>query len=182
MLLPRRKVVPVLSQYCPSIVPVLSHFDLNTMSSLKQIDSSTIDGNVELYTLSTVVFWRHKCQLSQVSTVTSVNLVFVSDKIVNNSVNLRIKWLSYSKISAILCVLLLSVLTLFYLIMEIMSTNVRKFRFSCYIWPSCIIDPYLCCHLLYLIIYLVCSNIDVSVFCLFLKFVMRFRASGSIQA
>ena len=30
-----------------------------------QIESSTIDGNSDyLYTLSTAVFWRHKCQLS----------------------------------------------------------------------------------------------------------------------
>jgi len=30
---------------------------------MNQIDS-TIDGNVEFYTLSTVVFCRHKCQIS----------------------------------------------------------------------------------------------------------------------
>ena len=38
------------------------------------------------------------------SDVTSVNSVFVSDKMINNSDNFRIKWLSYSKISAIICV------------------------------------------------------------------------------
>jgi len=38
------------------------------------------------------------------SDVTSVNSVFVSDKMINNSDNFRVKWLSYSKISAILCV------------------------------------------------------------------------------
>ena len=46
-----------------------------------------------LYTLSSVFFY-----------VTSVNSVFVSDKIINNSDNFRIKCLSYSEISAILCV------------------------------------------------------------------------------
>ena len=42
-----------------------------------QIDSSTIDGNVEFVTLSVQLY----------SDVTSVNSVFVSDKIINNSDN-----------------------------------------------------------------------------------------------
>ena len=53
---------------------------------------------------------------------------------------------------------LFSVYTLFYLILESMSASVRKFSLPCYIWhliTSCIIDPFLCCHRLYLIIYLV---------------------------
>ena len=62
-------------------------------SQIHQIDSSTIDGNVEFV-----------CTLSR-QFVTSVNSVFVSDKIINNSDNFRIKCFSYSKISAILCVL-----------------------------------------------------------------------------
>ena len=87
--------------------------------------------------------------------VTSVKLVFVSDKIDNVNNNFRINWLSYGKISAILCVLLLflfvlcclikylrrrsifSVFTLFYLILENMSNNVRKFWFPCYIYDTC---------------------------------------------
>ena len=45
-----------------------------------------------LYTLSTTGFLRHKCQLS-----------IVSDKIINNDDNFRIKSLSYSEKGAILC-------------------------------------------------------------------------------
>ena len=55
-----------------------------------QIDSSTIDGNVEFVQLY--------------SDVASVNLVFASDKIINYSDNFRIQCSSYSKISAISCV------------------------------------------------------------------------------
>ena len=87
-----------------------------------QIDSSTINGNVEFVHLVQLYFH-----------VTSVNSVFVSDKIINNYDNFRIKSLSYSEISAILCSVF-SVLTFFSLILEYMSTNVRKFRFSLYIW------------------------------------------------
>jgi len=73
---------------------------------------------------------RRVCTLSVqlYSYVTSVNLVFVSNKIINNSDDFRIKCLPYSKIIA-----MFSVLALFYLILENMSTNVRKFRFPCYI-------------------------------------------------
>ena len=59
--------------------------------SVYQIDSSTIDGNVELVQLY--------------YDVTSVKSVFVSDKIKNKSDNFRIKCVSYSKINAILCVI-----------------------------------------------------------------------------
>ena len=56
--------------------------------------SSTIDGNIE-FVLSVQLY----------SDVTSGNLVFVSDKIINNSDNFGIKCLSYSEISAFICVL-----------------------------------------------------------------------------
>ena len=58
---------------------------------VKQIYSSTTDDNVKF--------------LQLYSDVTSVNSVFVPDKNINNSDNVRIKCLFYSKISAILCVL-----------------------------------------------------------------------------
>ena len=63
------------------------------------------------------------------SDVTSANSVFVSDKIDNNSDNFRMKCLSYIKISVILCVLYFLFLNFFYLILENMSTNVRKLVF-----------------------------------------------------
>ena len=66
------------------------------------------------------------------SDVTSVNLVFVSDTIINNSDILRIKGISYKKKCNFMCSLF-SVFTLFYLILVNMSTNVRKFHFPCYI-------------------------------------------------
>ena len=75
--------------------------ELKVHNSRIQIDSSTIDGNVEL--LSVQLY----------SDVTSVDSVFVSDKNVNNSDNFRIKCLSYSNISAILCVLYFPFFTLF---------------------------------------------------------------------
>ena len=89
-----------------------------------------------LYTLSTAVFLRHKCQQ-----------FYVPDKTVKNSDNFRIKCFSYSKISAILCSLF-PVFALFYLILENMSTNGRKFRFPFYVWHSWPRG----CHLLNLII------------------------------
>ena len=46
--------------------------------------------------------------------------------------NFRKKGLYYSEISAILY--LLYFLSTFYLILENISTNVRKFSFTCYIW------------------------------------------------
>ena len=63
---------------------------------------------------------------------TSVNLVFVSDKIINNSDDFRIKGLIYSILSAILCVLYFLFIH-FYLILENMSINVSNFPFPCYI-------------------------------------------------
>ena len=63
---------------------------------------------------------------------------------------------------------LVSVFTLFYLILENMSTNVRQFRFPCYIWHSwrCVLlhGSFLCCHLLYLIIYLLCMVLPLKIF------------------
>ena len=56
--------------------------------TLSQIDSSTIDGNVEFV---------HSQYNHVNSDVTSVNSVFVSDKIINNSDNFRIKSLSSAK-------------------------------------------------------------------------------------
>ena len=73
-----------------------------------------------LYTPNTAVFLHHKDQLS-----------IVSDKSINNSDNFRIKCLSYSKINAILFFILCFSNFLFNL--ENLSTNVRKFRFPCYI-------------------------------------------------
>jgi len=63
--------------------------------SNSQIDSSTINGNVEFV----------QSQYKLYSDVTSVNSVFVSDKIINHSDAFRIKCLSYGEISTILCVL-----------------------------------------------------------------------------
>ena len=60
-----------------------------------QIGSNTIDGNVGF------VHSQYSCFLSS----HSVNSVFVSEKIINNSDNFRIKCFSYSKISANSCVL-----------------------------------------------------------------------------
>ena len=49
-----------------------------------------------------------------------------------------------------------------------MSTNVRQFRFPCYIWHSwrCVLlhGSFLCCHLLYLIIYLLCMVLPLKMF------------------
>ena len=82
----------------------------------------TIDGKVEFV---------HS--VPPYSYVTSVNLVFVSQNIIDY---FEIKFLSYGKMLEILCSLF-SVLTRFYLILENMSTNVRKFRFPCYICYIC---------------------------------------------
>ena len=54
-----------------------------------QIDFSTVDGSVEL--------------LQLYSDVTSFNSAFVSDKINNDRDSFRINYLSFNKISAILC-------------------------------------------------------------------------------
>ena len=72
-----------------------------------QIDSSTIDGNVEFV---------HSVQLF--SYVTSVNLVFVSDKINNNSDNFWEKCFILQENKCNLMCSLFSVFTLFYLILE----------------------------------------------------------------
>ena len=63
--------------------------------------------------------------------------------------------LIYSKISAILCVLYFLFLHFFYLILENMSiVNLFYLLYSTLV-TSWIIDPILCCHLFYLVIYLV---------------------------
>ena len=111
-----------------------------------QIDSSTIYGNVKF------VHSQYSCILTS---HLSIQVFF--NKIIKKIDNFRIKFLSYSKITAILCVLYFLFLHFFYLILENMSTNVRKFCFPYYIKTlvtSCMICPFLCCHLLYLIIYL----------------------------
>ena len=61
------------------------------------------------------------------SDFTSVNSVFVSDKIIYNSDNFRIKCLFYSKISAILCVLYF-----LFLHLNLGIISVRKIRFTYY--------------------------------------------------
>ena len=65
---------------------------LDICNSLYQIDSSTIDGNVE-------------CLHSQYSCILTSQVSYVSDKVINNSDHFKIKCLSYSKIRAISCVL-----------------------------------------------------------------------------
>ena len=83
-----------------SILLVFLIYLFNRLYTVNQIDFSTI----ELYT-----------RRQQYSDVTSVNSVFVSKKIVNNSANFRIKCLSYSKINAILCVLCFLFLHFFFI-------------------------------------------------------------------
>ena len=73
------------SQRCPQCPQIVF--------TQSQIDSSRWQRRI--WTLSVQLY----------SYVTSDNPVFVSDKIINNSDNFRTKCLSYSKISAILCVL-----------------------------------------------------------------------------
>ena len=87
-----------------------------------QRGSRTIEWQCRIFTLLVQLYFY----------IPSVNYVFVSDKIIYNRDNFGIKYLSYSKISVILCYLF-SVLKLFYLILENMSTYVRKFCFPSYI-------------------------------------------------
>ena len=78
---------------------------------------------------------------------------YVSDKIINNSDNFRFKCLSCSKISAILFVLYFR----FYILHLILSKKCEKISCSLLylaLVTLCIIGPFLCYHLLYLIIYL----------------------------
>ena len=104
------------------IIPCWSKFFLIRLFNPIRL-LSTIDVNIEFVPLSTSVFLRHKCQLS-----------IVSDKIINNSDNFRIKSLSFSGKKCNFTCYLFSVFTLFYLILKNMSNNVGKFRFLCYIW------------------------------------------------
>ena len=65
---------------------------------------------------------------------------------------------------------LVSDFTLFYIIFENISTNVRKFRIPCYIWHLWRrVGLFLCCHLLHLIIYL--SFIKLQVMALYWVFI-----------
>ena len=88
----------------------------------------------------------------------------MSDKIVNDSDNFKRKSLSYSKISGIISCSFFSVFTLFYLILENMSSvnlyeKILFFLLYLTLLTLCIIGTFFCCHLLYLIIYLDCSRI-----------------------
>ena len=69
----------------------------------------------------------HSVQLY--SYVTSVNLVVVFDKIINNSDNFRIKCYSDSEISAILCVLYFLILHFFYNLENIATIMCKNFFF-----------------------------------------------------
>ena len=107
---------------------------------------STIDGNIVF------VHSQYSCILtSQVLTQ------IVSDKIIDISDNFGIKSLSYSEKGAIFCVIYF----LFLHFLFNLEKHVKlcdKISFSLLyltLVTSCIIDPFLCCHLLYLIIYLV---------------------------
>ena len=90
------------------------------------------------------------------SDVTIVNSVFVSDKIIKNSDYFIIKCLSYIKISAIKCILYF----LFYTFLFNLEKHVNyceTISFSLLyltLVTLCIIGSFLCCHLLYLSIWL----------------------------
>ena len=81
------------------------------MNGLNQIDSSTIDGNVEF------VHSQHSCILT--SQVSTQFLCPTKLLIIVNKCNFVFS--------------LFSVFKLFYLTLENMSTDVRKFHFPCYI-------------------------------------------------
>ena len=95
------------------------------------------------------------------SDVTSVNLVFVSDKIINNGDNFRIKCLSYSKITTIFLIFY------FYTFLFNLGKHVNQcetISFSVLyltLVTSCIIGLFLCCHILYLIIYLLIGMLRI---------------------
>ena len=94
------------------------------------------------------------------SYATSVNSVYVSNKIINNIDNFKIKCLSYSKISAVVCVLYFPCLHFLFNLGKHVN-YCEKILFSLLyltLVTSCIIGPFLCCHLLYLIIYLIVSR------------------------
>ena len=74
----------------------------------------------------------------------------------------RIKCLSYSKINAILCVLYFLCLNLGKHVSWCQKISFSLFYLT--LVTSCIIGPLLCCHLLYLIIYLGLSNIKKTIF------------------
>jgi len=94
------------------------------------------------------------------SDITSVNLVFLSDKIFNNSDNFGIKCLFYGKISAILCSLYFCFYTFLFNLGKYVNWC-EKISFSLLyltLVTSRKICPFLCCHLLYLIIYFKYTN------------------------
>ena len=98
-----------------------------------------------MYTRSTAVFLHHKCQLSN-----------VSDKFIYTCDNFRIKSLSYSEKGAILCLIYFQFLHFFiwsWKTCQLMWENFFSLLYSTLV-TSCIVDPFLCCHLFYLIIYL----------------------------
>ena len=102
-------------------------------STYRQIDSSTIDGNVEF------VHSQYSCN----SDVTSVNSVFVSDKIINNSDYFRIKCLSCSKVSSIWCVLFFCLYTFLFNLGK--QSKISFFLLYLTLMTSCIIDPLYFC-------------------------------------
>ena len=97
-----------------------------------QIDSSTIDGNVE--------FVHSQCCCILTSQVSTQFLCLT--KLLKKCDNFRLS-AYYSEISANLCVFYFLFLH-FFVFLVIFDTIVT----------SCIIVPFLCCHILYLIIYL----------------------------
>ena len=112
-------------------VPKLIFNVLNLPTSSSQIDSSTIDDNVEFVHSQYSCILSSQVSIQLYSVVISVNSVFVSNKIIINSDNLRVKCLSYSKISAILFVLYF---LFWHFFIWSWKTCQLKFRFPCYIW------------------------------------------------
>ena len=102
--------------------------------------------------------WQRRiCTLSVqllYSDVTSVNSVFVCDKVINNSDNFRIKCLSHSKISAIKCILYFLFLHFFIYSWKTCQLMWGNFLLYLTLVTSRIIGSFLCYHLMFLIIYL----------------------------
>ena len=87
--------------------------------------------------------------------VTSVNSVCMSDKIINNCNHFRINCLFYSKKVQFYVFIIFCFYT--FLFNHGKHVKCEKILFSLLyltLVTSCIIGPFLCCHLLYLIIYL----------------------------
>ena len=95
---------------------------MNDKNSNNQIDSGTIDGNVEF------VHSQYSCILtSQVS----VQFLCPTKLLITMKILEESAYLTENKCHFMYS--LFTVFTFFYLILEDMSTNVRQFRFSCYI-------------------------------------------------